>query len=183
MGLGKQPGKFSRESLHLLIEWFAIVFLLVNWIGFVGYYAHPAAPPWYVMHYGFTPVLNTLGEVAGLGRFDELIGVSLFHGIYCHSSNVFAAVPSLHAAYVFSAFLYAVIGKCHRCVQGLLLFISAGIWFAAVYTSHHYIIDILLGILTAFAGVGFFELVLLRWGPARRAFDRFSSLVQTDSIW
>lgn len=27
---------------------FALVFLLVNLLGFAGYYIHPAAPPWYV---------------------------------------------------------------------------------------------------------------------------------------
>ena len=54
---------------------FAMVFLLVNLIGFAGYYIHPAAPPWYAMNYGFEPVLNTPGNVAGLGRFDELLGV------------------------------------------------------------------------------------------------------------
>ena len=37
---------------------------------FAGYYIHPAAPPWYAINYGFEPVLNTPGNVAGLGRFD-----------------------------------------------------------------------------------------------------------------
>ncbi|EJX06467.1 hypothetical protein, membrane [gut metagenome] len=37
---------------------FACVFLLVNLIGFAGYYIHPAAPPWYAMNYGFEPILN-----------------------------------------------------------------------------------------------------------------------------
>lgn len=49
---------------------FALVFLLVNLIGFAGYYIHPAAPPWYAINYGFEPILNTPGNVAGLGRFD-----------------------------------------------------------------------------------------------------------------
>ena len=37
---------------------FAMVFLLVNLIGFAGYYIHPAAPPWYAMNYGFEAMLN-----------------------------------------------------------------------------------------------------------------------------
>mgnify|MGYP000674192654 CR=1 FL=1 len=48
------------------------------------------------MNYGFEPVLNTPGNVAGLGRFDELLGCSVFHSIYGRNANVFAAVPSLH---------------------------------------------------------------------------------------
>ena len=50
---------------------FSFAFLFVNLVGFAGYYIHPAAPPWYALNYGFTPVLNTPGNVAGLGRFDE----------------------------------------------------------------------------------------------------------------
>ena len=49
---------------------FALVFLFVNLIGFAGYYIHPAAPPWYAINYGFEPILNTPGNVAGL-RFLE----------------------------------------------------------------------------------------------------------------
>ena len=67
---------------------FSLAFLFVNLVGFVGYYIHPAAPPWYVIEHGFTPVLNTPGSVAGLGRFDSLVGAPVFHSIYCNNSNV-----------------------------------------------------------------------------------------------
>ena len=73
---------------------FAMVFLLVNLIGFAGYYIHPAAPPWYAMNYGFEAMLDTPGNVAGLGRFDELMGCTIFNSIYGRNANVFAAVPS-----------------------------------------------------------------------------------------
>ena len=52
---------------------FSMVFLLVNLFGFAGYYIYPAAPPWYAMHSGFEPILDTPGNVAGLGRFAELL--------------------------------------------------------------------------------------------------------------
>ena len=79
---------------------FSMVFLFVNLIGFAGYYIHPAAPPWYAINYGFEPILDTPGNVAGLGRFDALTGLSIFDSIYGRNANVFAAVPSLHAAYM-----------------------------------------------------------------------------------
>ena len=91
---------------------FALVFLFVNLIGFAGYYIHPAAPPWYAINYGFEPILNTPGNVAGLGRFDAFFGVTIFDSIYGRNANVFAAVPSLHAAYMVVALVYAIIGKC-----------------------------------------------------------------------
>lgn len=148
---------------------FACVFLLVNLIGFLGYYIHPAAPPWYAMNYGFEPVLNTPGNVAGLGRFDQLLGISVFEGIYGRNANVFAAVPSLHAAYMVVALAYAVRTKCSRFITLPFAIIMVGIWWTAVYSGHHYIIDVLLGILCALSGVVLFEKCFMRC----RGFQRF----------
>ena len=143
---------------------FALVFLLVNLLGFMGYYIHPAAPPWYAAHYGAeaAAVPGTLGEVAGLGAFDQMTGWNIFHGLYARNANVFAAVPSLHSAYVLVAFIYSLRSRSPLWLKVLLFIISAGIWFAAVYTSHHYIIDVMLGILTAILGWLLFEKVLMR---------------------
>lgn len=136
---------------------FAWAFLFVNLIGFVGYYIHPAAPPWYVMEYGFEPILGTPGNVAGLGRFDELMGLDVFHNIYGKNANVFAAVPSLHAAYMLIATIYAVRCRVSRMLCTLFALITLGIWWTAVYTAHHYVIDVVLGILTACLGIFMLE--------------------------
>ena len=111
---------------------FSLAFLFVNLVGFVGYYIHPAAPPWYVIEHGFTPVLNTPGSVAGLGRFDSLVGAPVFHSIYCNNSNVFAAVPSLHAAYMLVATIYAIISRQSKLCIAIFAFICIGIWWTAV---------------------------------------------------
>ena len=141
---------------------FSWSFLVVNLIGFVGYYVHPAAPPWYAMNFGFEAVLHTPGNVAGLGRFDEMTGLSIFHGLYGKNANVFAAVPSLHAAYMLVTTIYAVMS--HKRITTILLFafICLGIWWTAVYTGHHYIIDVTLGILTTIVGVALMELGVFR---------------------
>lgn len=148
---------------------FACVFLLVNLLGFVGYYIHPAAPPWYAMNYGFEPVLNTPGNVAGLGRFDQLLGVSVFEGIYGRNANVFAAVPSLHAAYMVVALAYAVRAKYSRFITLPFAIIMVGIWWTAIYSGHHYVIDVLLGILCALSGIVLFEKCFMRF----RGFQHF----------
>jgi hypothetical protein len=101
----KNTQQCTRDAQHHINQ--IMVFLLVNLIGFAGYYIHPAAPPWYAMNYGFEPILDTPGNVAGLGRFDELLGCSIFNSIYGRNANVFAAVPSLHAAYMVVALAYA----------------------------------------------------------------------------
>ena len=141
---------------------FSFAFLFVNLVGFCGYYIHPAAPPWYALNYGFEPVLNTPGNVAGLGRFDQLLGIPVFKSIYGNNSNVFAAVPSLHAAYMLVATIYAVKSREHKLTIAVFAFICMGIWWTAVYSTHHYIIDVLLGILTAIIGVVVLEGCILR---------------------
>ena len=117
---------------------FALVFLLVNLIGFAGYYIHPAAPPWYV----------------------------------------FAAVPSLHAAYMVVALVYAIIGKCRWYVITLFAVIMLGIWGTAVYSCHHYIIDVLLGISCALLGWLVFEYGLMKIPAFNRFFDRYYKYIK-----
>lgn len=153
---------------------FSLAFLFVNLVGFVGYYIHPAAPPWYVIEHGFTPVLNTPGSVAGLGRFDSLVGAPVFHSIYCNNSNVFAAVPSLHAAYMLVATIYAIISRQSKLRIGIFAFICMGIWWTAVYSTHHYIIDVLLGILTTIVALLILERLLLRAEWAKRFMARYA---------
>lgn len=153
---------------------FSLAFLFVNLVGFVGYYIHPAAPPWYVIEHGFTPVLNTPGSVAGLGRFDALVGAPVFHSIYCNNSNVFAAVPSLHAAYMLVTTIYAIISRQSKLCIGIFAFICMGIWWTAVYSTHHYIIDVLLGILTTIVALLILERLLLRAEWAKRFMARYA---------
>ena len=156
---------------------FSIAFLFVNLVGFIGYYIHPAAPPWYVIEHGFKPILNTPGSVAGLGRFDELIGLPMFHSIYCNNSNVFAAVPSLHAAYMLVATIYAVISRQHKLCICIFAFICIGIWWTAVYSTHHYIIDVLLGILTTIVALLILECLLLRTHSVKRFMKKYAEAI------
>jgi len=132
---------------------FAFTFLLVNLIGFVIYYLYPAAPPWYSQQYGFKFIANTPGNTAGLSRFDSFFNVGIFKSIYEKSSNVFAAMPSLHSSYPLIALYYAMKSKISLTLTILIGITLPGIWFAAVYTSHHYVLDVLAGISCAIAGI------------------------------
>ena len=163
------------KSLYLH---YSMVFLLVNLIGFAGYYIHPAAPPWYAINYGFEPILDTPGNVAGLGRFDELTGLSIFNGMYGRNANVFAAIPSLHAAYMVVTLGYAIINKYNKAVIALFVFIMVGIWGTAVYTSHHYIIDVLLGIACSLSGILLFEKGLMKISGFKQFVERYSRYIQ-----
>lgn len=156
---------------------FALVFLLVNLIGFALYYVHPAAPPWYVASHGFDFIPGTHGETAGLGRWDAMMGVSVFDGLYSRNSNVFAAFPSLHAAYMLVAFIYSLYARCSVWLRVLFAFICLGIWFTAVYTFHHYIIDVLAGITVTIAGWLIFERVLMRIPGFRRFLAEYARYI------
>jgi hypothetical protein len=135
---------------------FSLTFLFVNILGFIIYYVYPAAPPWYVQQYGFDFIAGTPGNTAGLHRFDAYFDVTIFKSLYEKSSNVFAAMPSLHSAYPLIV-LYFGLRFHFKWINILFATIMLGIWFAAVYTSHHYVLDVLAGITCAVIGIIFFS--------------------------
>ena len=167
---------FTRRRLCLH---FTTGFMIMNLIGFACYYLHPAAPPWYVMAHGFVADPDTPGCAAGLLRFDAIVGYPLFENMYRGTTNVFAPIPSLHSAKVPYALLFAYIiyikERARDVVPWLVLLfvISAGTWFAAVYTQHHYIIDVVCGI--ALVPVSY--LIFCCFIRPRRWFQRLEAMV------
>lgn len=151
--------------------YFSLTFLLVNLIGFFVYYVYPAAPPWYVQQYGFEFIANTKGNTAGLNRFDEYFGVQIFKGLYEKSSNVFAAMPSLHSSYPLIVLYYGIRNKLGW-VNWILSIVAGGIWFSAVYSSHHYVLDVLAGIVCAIAGIWLFKIMLHSKGWMHNAIEK-----------
>ncbi len=161
-----------RQCLH-----FTLSFVLINVVGFIGYYAYPAAPPWYIQQYGFVFHPNTHEGIAGLSRFDDYFHVHIFKGLYTKGSNVFAAMPSLHSAYPIVVFYYAVKNRL-KLASVIFGIVTVGIWFGAVYTSHHYILDVIAGILCAIVGISLFNVLLAKWGWFARFVDSYEKLVR-----
>jgi hypothetical protein len=135
---------------------FSLTFLLVNLIGFVVYYIYPAAPPWYIQQYGFKFIANTPGNTAGLHRFDDFFHAGIFNALYAKSSNVFAAMPSLHSAYPLITLYYGIKNRLGL-INVLFAVVMMGIWFAAVYSGHHYLLDVLAGVACAITGIFIFQ--------------------------
>src|SRR5690606_795946 len=143
--------------------YFLMTFLLANLIGFVGYYLYPAAPPWYMQYYGTGFIKDTPSNPAQLINFHPLFNLPIFQTIYSKGSNVFAAMPSLHSAYPLIVLYYGFKNKLGWVTNVFFAIVVVGIWFAAVYTSHHYVLDVLAGIITAVIGI-----VLFNWLKDRK---------------
>jgi membrane-associated phospholipid phosphatase len=161
----------KKKFLH-----FAISFLIINILGFAVYYLYPAAPPWYVQKFGFAVDVSTKGDSAGLARFDAFFQVPVFEAIYSKSSNVFAAVPSLHSSYPVLVLYYGL--KTQKVSWNVLFaIVMIGIWFSAVYTGHHYIIDVLIGIIFAFLGILLFNKKLLKSPIILRSLEKYEKAI------
>ena len=121
-----------------------------GWINFVAVVFQlicPTASPWFVDSAVLDEHKNVIYEYAneaGFKRLDRIIGVSIFHGIYSQSPLKFGAFPSLHVAWPMIVFLnHPWFGKKVAALH------VAWITLAAVYSTHHYLIDAVGGILLA----------------------------------
>ncbi len=166
---------FTNRRRQFLL--FSLTFVLVNFIGFIIYYLYPAAPPWYVQYNGFVFHPGTPGNTAGLAKFDAYFHAGIFKSIYAKGSNVFAAMPSLHSSYPVIVLYYGLKNRL-----GLLnIFfgtVMIGIWFSAVYLSHHYVVDVLAGMLCAATGITSFNLLYNKVKWFNRFIDRYENLVK-----
>lgn len=126
---------------------FAWTFFWLNIAGFITYHIYPAAPPWYYHAHGCAVDLSVhASEGPNLARVDHWLGVAYFAGFYGRSNDVFGAVPSLHVGYPLMILIYAwpLSGGVGRALA-LLFFLA--MCFAAIYLDHHWVIDVLLGVL------------------------------------
>ena len=141
---------------------FMAALLLLSYAAFVTFVLVPTAPPWWASANGY------------------LDGVRLIH-LSSHtaflydkvSPNSVAAMPSLHAAYPWLFFLFACRLWGKR--GGLVALYPAAVFFAVVYLGHHYVVDIIGGIVYASASYALVcgpvgeWVARLRWLPQRRS--------------
>lgn len=155
---------------------FSLTFVLVNLLGFVIYYTFPAAPPWYVQYHGLLFHPLTQGNTAGLAKFDAYFNAGIFKSIYAKGSNVFAAMPSLHSSYPVIVLYYGIKNRL-GIVNVFFAIVMLGIWFTAVYASHHYVLDVLAGIICASIGITLFNFILSRFKPLQHFISRYEQVI------
>lgn len=155
---------------------FSITFVLVNMLGFIVYYAYPAAPPWFVQQHGFHFIPLTMGNTAGLARFDAFFHAEIFKNIYTKGSNVFAAMPSLHSSYPVIVLYYGLKNRLGW-VNVFFAIVTVGIWFTAVYASHHYVLDVMAGITTACLGIALFNFSVKKFPAMQQALNSYQRVI------
>ena len=132
---------------------FARTFGYVNLIGVTIQLLFPCSPPWYENMYGLAPANYSIqGSPAGLARVDKLFGIGLYESTFTASPLVFGAFPSLHSgnATIEALFMSHLFPRC----KPIFIAYTLWLWWATMYLSHHYAVDLVGG--SILAGVGFY---------------------------
>lgn len=130
----------SKQSLHL----WARTFGYMNFIGVVIQIILPCSAPWYEIIYGLTPAnYGMKGSPGGLARIDALFHSQAYTVGFTNSPLVFGAFPSLHAG---NATLEALFLSHFFPHTAKFIWAYAGIlYWATMYLTHHYLIDVVGG--------------------------------------
>jgi membrane-associated phospholipid phosphatase len=130
---------------------FAKTFGYISLTAVVIQLAFPCSPPWYENQYGLAPADYSIrGNPAGLARIDQLFGIDLYTSGFHASPVVFGAFPSLHAADSTLAALF--MSHVFPSLKPLFIAYTLWMWWATMYLSHHYAVDLVGGgILAAIA--------------------------------
>jgi len=140
---------------------FARAFGYMNVAGVMIQFIFPCSPPWYENMYGLAPANYKMpGSPAGLAAIDKLFGFDMYTSGFTASPVVFGAFPSLHSANatIEALFMSHVFPK----LTPLFVMYTLWLWWATMYLSHHYAVDLVGGSLLA--GISFY-IAKTRWLP------------------
>jgi inositol phosphorylceramide synthase catalytic subunit len=104
----------------------------------------PCAPPWYENMYGLAPANYSIkGSPAGLAAIDKLFGIDLYTSGFTASPMVFGAFPSLHSGWATLEVLF--MSHTFPKLRPLFIVYALWLWWATMYLSHHYAVDLVAG--------------------------------------
>lgn len=125
---------------------FTVTLLVMALAAFVVYLLVPVAPPRFAFRHGEAlAVTDIIGQT--IVNLDLKIGADWVYNNLSPNDN--AAFPSLHAAFPTLAFLF--VRRRFPRAAWLVAAYGAAVWFAIIYTGHHYVIDIVGGVAFAVA--------------------------------
>ena len=126
----------------------------------------PCTPPWYEAKHGLrTPAYYGMeGDPAGLARIDKLFGADMYSTTFTTAPLPFGAFPSLHAGNATIEALF--LSYCFPRLRPLFIGYVGWIWWATMYLSHHYAVDLVGG---SFLAVISYKHARTYWLPRRQA--------------
>jgi membrane-associated phospholipid phosphatase len=134
---------------------FVLTLMLMSFAAFFTALFLPVAPPRFAGQYGEgLAVKDVLHDTLLQLEFAPITTWAYGNVI----GNPVAAFPSLHAAYPFLGYLF-LRERWPRLAWGMLAYCGV-VWFAITYLGHHYVVDIVGGVLYAFAA---YQLVRATW--------------------
>ncbi|KAG1144849.1 hypothetical protein G6F37_003405 [Rhizopus arrhizus] len=132
---------------------YGAAFGYMNLAGVLTQLLFPNASPWYELSYGSAPADYSIpGEAGGLIRIDQILGLDLYGSTFGSSPLVFGAFPSLHSACATIEMFFVI--YLFPKLKPLAVIYVMWMWFATMYLTHHYMIDLVGGsiyAITAFA--------------------------------
>ncbi|KAK4683855.1 hypothetical protein P7C73_g6360, partial [Tremellales sp. Uapishka_1] len=126
------------------VQYWGNAFGWMNLFGVLTQILFPCAAPWYEIIHGLTPADYAMaGSPGGLMRIDRVFHSSGYTNAFGNSPLVFGAFPSLHSGCAVMEALFL----SHFFPKGKYVYwIYTGIlWWATMYLSHHYLIDLTAG--------------------------------------
>ena len=140
-----------KQVLHL----WGRAFGWMNFVGVVAQIIFPCAAPWYEVIFGLTPADYSMkGSPGGLLRIDNLFHSHGYTVTFSNSPVVFGAFPSLHSACATMEALF--LAHFFPQVATYVWAYAAVLYWATMYLTHHYLIDVVGGSCLAIAFFYFF---------------------------
>ncbi|KAG1448953.1 hypothetical protein G6F56_008796 [Rhizopus delemar] len=126
------------------LKTYGAAFGYMNLAGVLTQLFFPNASPWYELSYGSTPANYSIpGEPGGLIRIDKILGLDLYGSTFGSSPLVFGAFPSLHSGSATIEMLFVV--YLFPRMKPVAIAYVMWMWFATMYLTHHYMIDLVGG--------------------------------------
>jgi inositol phosphorylceramide synthase catalytic subunit len=132
------------------LQLWARAFGWMNFVGVVTNIIFPCAAPWYEVIFGLTPAEYSMkGSPGGLLRIDNLFNSHGYTVTFSNSPVVFGAFPSLHSACATMEALF--LAHFFPQVATYAWVYAAVLYWATMYLTHHYLIDVVGGSCLAIA--------------------------------
>jgi ABC-type Co2+ transport system permease subunit len=137
------------------------MFLIAIGLALVGYWVFPTAPPRLMPEWGFTDTVSQL-MTGDRGSLDYTLAGSV--------ANMYAAVPSMHVCFAVMISWPMARLVSWRLVKVAWVLYPLLVTFVVVATANHFLVDVVLGALTAVIAAALAQRPLARARPELWAF-------------